>query len=236
MYRLLRAHGAMKHRRATKPPAHARPRELVATDKNQVWTWDITYLPSFVRGRFFYLYAVLDLFSRKLVAWRVEERECSSIASALIDRACAREGIRRGQLTLHADNGTSQRSATLHARLEALGVARSFSRPGHSNDNPFVESLFATLKRRPTSKPLRFESVDEARASIEAIVRWYNDTHLHGSIGFVTPNARHEGRHRQILERRRVVLEAARRANPERWSRQIRSLDPIDVVVLNPAA
>lgn len=235
MYRILRSIDGMKHRRTSMPPAQ-RPRELVSTDKNEVWTWDITYLPSFVRGRFFYLYAVLDLFSRKIVAWRVEERESSDLAAALFDEACAREGVARGQLTLHADNGPSQRSGTLHALLEALGVARSFSRPAHSNDNPFVESLFATFKGRPHSRPLRFATVEEARVHVDTFVRWYNEQHLHSSIGFVTPSDRHEGRHRAILEQRRRVLEAARAGHPERWTEGIRTLDPIDSVVLNPAA
>ncbi|MBL8769168.1 MAG: IS3 family transposase [Planctomycetes bacterium] len=236
MYRVLREQDAMKHRGATKPPTLKRPRELAATAPNQVWTWDITYLPRTIRGSFFYMYAAVDLFSRKIVGWRVEERESGTLACDLIEQAACREGIQRGQLTLHADNGGPQRGATLHVLLESLGIERSFSRPSQSNDNPFIESLFKTLKYRPQRGRMCFESVGEAREFFAALVDWYNHRHLHSAIRFVSPDDRHRGRDRELLDKRRRVLEVAKAAHPERWSRGIRDLDPVEVVVLNPAA
>ncbi len=236
MYRVLSDAEAMKHRSPARPPMLQRPRELIAEAPNQVWTWDVTYLPTTTRGRFFYAYVVTDLFSRKIVGWRVEQSESSSQATRLIEGAACREGIIRGQLTLHADNGAPQRSNALHVFLDSLGIDRSFSRPGQSNDNPFIESLFRTLKYRPQRGRMCFRSVEHAREFFAQLTDWYNHRHLHSAIGFVSPDDRHHGRHRDILERRRIVLEAARAARPERWSRKIRDLDPVNVVVLNPAA
>jgi putative transposase len=236
IYRLLRTQQALRHRAAWQSPHHSHPRELVATAPRQVWTWDITFLQSRIRGRFFYLYVVLDLFSRKIIAWCIEEFQSGAIAARLLDRACASEGIRRGELSLHADNGGPMRSGHLLALLQQLGVATSFSRPGCSDDNPFIESLFRTLKYRPESGDLRFRSLDEARALIARLVHWYNAEHLHSAVGFVTPDQRHRGEDRRILEQRRRVLDEARRLRPERWAASLRNLTPVDRVVLNPTS
>ena len=235
-YRVLREEGQMHHRERSSPPVHARPRELVATGPNQVWTWDITYLLSSVKGVYFYLHLVLDIFSRKIVGWAVHDEENGEHAGELIMAACRREGISRGQVKLHQDNGAPMRCGTFKALAETLGVLMSFSRPHVSNDNPFVEALFRILKYRPEYPDRPFESREQAEAFIARFVHWYNHENLHGNIRFVTPAARHAGQDREILARRAAVYEAARQRNPERWSRSTRNWSPVTKVVLNPAA
>ena len=150
-YRILREVDEVKHRETSRPPTpRTRPRELVATGPNQVWCWDITYLPSPVRGSYYYLYLILDVWSRKLVGWTVEDRESAEHATRLFQGVCAREAIQPGQITLHSDNGGPMKAAMLLAWLEQLGVARSFSRPSVSNDNPYAESVIRTTKSRPS--------------------------------------------------------------------------------------
>jgi len=233
-YRVLREAGQVHHREQSRPAAHARPRELAATAPNQVWSWDITYLPSPVKGVFFYLYLVLDVFSRKIVGWEVYPNESADNARLLISRTCSDEGVQRDQVSLHQDNGAPMKCGTFLALLQTLGVAPSFSRPGVRDDNPFVESLFRTLKYRPEYPNRPFVSLEAAREYIGRFVHWYNCQHLHGEIRFVTPTARHEGADVAILERRKVVYERARARRPDRWSRSTRDWSPIDRVVLNP--
>lgn len=233
-YRVLRSEGQVQHREPSRPATHSRPRELAATRPNQVWTWDITYLRSSVKGVHFYLYLVLDIFSRKIVGWDVHESESAEHARDLIARTCRREGVERDQVALHQDNGAPMKCGTFLALLQTLGVAASFSRPGVSDDNPFIEALFRTLKYRPEYPDRPFASVDAARQCIERFVHWYNTQHLHGEIRFVTPQTRHAGQDAAILERRRRVYERARARRPERWSRGIRNWKPIQRVVLNP--
>jgi transposase InsO family protein len=235
-YRVLKANGQMRHRERAQPPTHARPRELVATRPNEVWSWDIAYLRAPLRGTFFYLYLVLDVFSRKIVGWDVNESESAAHAGELVARACQEEGVRRDQLALHQDNGAPMKCGTFLALLEALGVAASFSRPGVSDDNPFVEALFRTLKYRPSYPERPFASLEEARSFIARFVDWYNTQHLHGSIRFVTPAARHAGLDAAILARRQRVYESARKNRPERWSRSTRDWSRISSVILNPTA
>ena len=235
-YRVLREEGQMHHRERSSPPVNARPRELVATGPNQVWTWDITYLLSSVKGVYFYLHLVLDIFSRKIVGWAVHDEENGEHAGELITAACRREGIDRGQVVLHQDNGAPMRCGTFKALVEALGVAMSFSRPHVSNDNPFVEALFRILKYRPEYPDRPFESREQAEAFITRFVDWYNNRHLHGNIRFVTPAARHAGHDREILARRADVYEQARRHHPERWSQSTRNWSPVTEVILNPDA
>lgn len=235
-YRVLRAEKQVHHRERSRPAIHSRPRELVATQPNQVWSWDITYLLSPVKGVYFYLHLVMDIFSRKIVGFEVHLTESAETASELIANACRREGVNRGQLALHQDNGSPMKAGNFLALLQLLGVAPSFSRPGVSDDNPFVEALFRTLKYRPEYPDDPFASIEAAREFIGRFVHWYNTQHLHSNIRFVTPAARHAGEDRTILARRARVYEQARARRPERWSKSTRNWSPVEQVVLNPKA
>lgn len=235
IYRLLREHGQLAHRAASRAPqARSRPGELVATAPNQVWSWDITYLPSPLRGAFHYLYMVMDIFSRKIVGWAVHDAESSLHAAALIRGACRAEGIAGSPLVLHSDNGGPMKGATMLATLQELGVSHSFSRPSVSNDNPFSESLFRTTKYRPEYPDRPFASLDEARSWCVWFVRWYNHEHRHSGIRYVTPDQRHTGAEMAVLEQRERTYQRARSRSPQRWSKDVRNWSRVDVVRLNP--
>ena len=235
-HRFLHEEGLLKRRGRAKTPSDRRPPPVkTATGPCELWSWDITYLATATRGTFFYLYVVLDVWSRKIVGWKVHTTESSEHAAALIDAACAAEGVGRDQLILHSDNGAPMKGATMLATLQALGVVPSFSRPRVSNDNPYSESAFRTLKYRPDYPSLPFATIEAASGWVAGFVDWYNNEHLHSGIRFVTPSDRHSGRHHDVLEGRRSVYEAARRLNPARWSGSIRNLDPVEAVILNPA-
>jgi putative transposase len=233
-YRVLQAEGQVHHRERSRPAVHSRPRELVATRPNEVWSWDITFLRSPVKGVYFYLYLVMDIFSRKIVGWDVHRDESAEHARELIAETCRREAVQRDQVALHQDNGAPMKCGTFLALLQSLGVAASFSRPGVSDDNPFVEALFRTLKYRPEYPDRPFASLEAGRDFIERFVHWYNTQHLHGEIRFVTPEARHAGQDLAILERRQRLYERARARRPDRWSRGLRNWSPVERVVLNP--
>lgn len=234
-YRLLRVTNQLKHRGRSRSPTHRhKPNELVATGRNETWSWDITYLKSSVRGVFYYLYIVMDVWSRKIVAWAVYAVEASENAAALMAKAYLQEGVVPGSLALHSDNGGPMKGATLLATLQRLGVATSFSRPSVSNDNPYSESLFRTLKYRPVFPSEAFETIEKATEWVAKFVQWYNTVHLHSAIRFVTPNDRHNGRDVVILKDRKVTYEMARARHPERWSRNTRNWEPVKEVVLNP--
>lgn len=235
-YRILKEHDQLHHREPSRPALHSKPRELVATGPNQVWCWDITYLLTSVKGSFFYLHMVMDVFSRKIVGFDVHRSESAEHAGELIAAACKREGVQREQVSLHQDNGAPMKCGTFLALLQGLGVAASFSRPGVSNDNPFIEALFRTLKYRPEYPDGPFASLEAAREFIARFVHWYNTQHLHSDIRFVTPENRHAGKDHAILERRKRVYEHARTRRPERWTRSTRNWTPIERVVLNPQA
>lgn len=236
MYRILREEKQLAHRERTRPRTSRRPDPKLAHGPGEVWTWDITYLRSTIRGSFFYLYLILDIWSRKIVGWSVHNRELSDHAAALITRACLAEGISPSDLlVLHADNGGPMKGSTMLSTLQRLGVVPSFSRPHVSDDNPYSESLFRTLKYRPEYPERHFDSVDQARDWVEGFVRWYNHEHRHSSIRFVTPVQRHTGEEKEILERRRQTYQAAHERHPERWSGSCRNWSAIDTVVLNPA-
>ena len=237
-YRVLHAHGQAHRRGRARPPQEPRevPR-LKAEGPNEIWSWDITYLHTSVRGVWLYLYLVIDVWSRKIVAWDVAEREDSQIAADLVSRACLRERISKGRphpLILHADNGNAMRAATLESRLEELGVLRSFSRPRVSNDNPFSESLFRTVKYRPDYPRRPFQSVQEACGWVAAFVDWYNHRHRHSGIRFVTPDQRHSGEALAICRHRAQVYEQARQRHPRRWSRSTRCWRQPEVIWINP--
>jgi len=235
IYRLLRRQDMQKHREPSRPgTARHRPDEHCAICANQVWSWDITYLRGPIRGSFYYLYMVEDVFSRKIVGSIVHETECNELGSDLMLEICAREGISPDELVLHSDNGSPMKGATILATLQRLGVATSFSRPRVSDDNPYSESLFGTLKSRPGVPAGAFASLHDARAWVERFVAWYNTEHRHSALRFVTPEQRHQGHDRALLANRERVYEAARQRHPERWSGDLRNWSPIDSVVLNP--
>lgn len=234
-YRILREEDLLARRGRARAPTSQPPTELRATGPGQVWSWDITYLRSSVTGMFFYLYLFIDVWSRKIVAHDVHEVECTELASEMLEQALAREGLGDVGLFLHADNGSPMKGATLKATMERLGVIPSYSRPHVSDDNPYSESLFRTLKYRPEYPRKPFDSCDEARAWTAGFIDWYHHDHLHSGIGFVTPLDRHEGRSEDILEARRAVYEAARRRHPERWaSGRTRAWEAPQEVLLNP--
>jgi len=234
LYRILRAEDQLAHRGKAKPASRQRPQPLVATGPNQVWTWDITYLPTTVRGVFFYLYLILDLFSRKIVGWEVHACESAAHAAELFRQSYLREGVDGARLILHSDNGAPMKGATMLATLQRLGVMPSFSRPSVSNDNAFSEALFRTLKYTPAYPGEPFEDLDAARAWVARFAPWYNEQHLHSAIQFVTPGQRHRGEDTELLRRRVEVYEAARARNPIRWSGDIRNWEPVGPVSLNP--
>ena len=234
-YRILRAEKQVSHRRSERPTqARTKPRAVCATAPNQLYSWDITYLPSLIRGQFFYLYLFVDIFSRKIVGWQAYEEESSALASELLRDLCRCEGVQSKQLILHSDNGSPMKGSTMLATMQQLGVMPSFSRPSVSNDNPYSESLFKTLKYRPQYPLKPFADVIEARQWISGLVEWYNHEHCHSAISFVTPVQRHEGLDEQLLNNRKAVYEAAYAKNPERWTGSTRNWQRIEKVHLNP--
>jgi len=233
IYRKMRRRGMVHHRQRSRPPAK-RPRALTATGPGQVLSWDITYLRGPVRGAFFYLYLVVDIWSRMIVAAEVHEVECGELAAAMIESACITNARSSTSMWLHSDNGAPMKSAHLLATLRQLGISPSFSRPRTSNDNPYSEALFRTLKYRPSYPSRPFASLEAARAWVDRFVRWYNEEHRHSAINHVTPQERHEGRELEVLAQRKRVLEEAQARHPERWTGAIRNCDSIRVVCLNP--
>jgi len=235
LYRLLREVGQLTHRGLTRPPRKvSKPRALVATQPDQIYCWDITYLPAPVRGMHFYLYLFVDIFSRKIVGWQVYDSESAEQASHLLRDICKRMGIPEGQLTVHSDNGSPMKGETMIATMQRLGVAHSRSRPSVSNDNPYSESLFRTLKYRPHLPLNPFKDLLHARSWVAELVNWYNFEHRHSAISFVTPTQRHAGIDRPILINRAAVYAAAREKHPSRWTGQARDWSHIGEVHLNP--
>ena len=234
IYRILRAADQLGHRGRAKPRTVRHVDAHEATGPNQVWSWDITYLLSSVRGRFFYLYLVEDVWSRRIMGFEVHAEESMNSAASLIRATCASAGVDPRGIVLHSDNGGPMRGSTMLATLQHLGIVASFSRPSVSDDNPYIESLFRHLKYRPEYPHKPFESVEQARAWVTGFVGWYNGEHRHSGIRFVTPNERHEGREGGVLANRATVYERARRKNPGRWSRRTRNWSPIAAVFLNP--
>jgi transposase InsO family protein len=234
IYRILRAEGQGAHRGRAKPRTVRTVDEHVATAANQVWSWDITYLLSSLRGRFFYLYLVEDVWSRRIVGFEVHEEETMEASAALVRATCTAENVDPNGLVLHSDNGGPMKGSTMLATLKHLGIVASFSRPSVSDDNPFIESLFRTLKYRPEYPHKPFDTIEAARTWVAAFVAWYNAEHRHSGIRFVTPDERHHGRENAVLTNRVRVYERARRRHPNRWTRGIRNWTPAPAVFLNP--
>jgi putative transposase len=234
-YRVLRE-ADQQHRRgrAQVPRQVPKPRGFKAEAPNQVYSWDITYLAAAIRGTFYRLYLIEDIFSRKIVGWEVHEEEKAEHASVLIRKTCLAEGITEAGLVLHADNGGPMKGATMLATLQRLGVVPSFSRPSVSDDNPYSESLFRTLKYTPAYPNKPFESLSAAREWVHRFVQWYNEEHRHSAIRYVTPAQRHRGEDAAILAARKKLYEAAKQAHPERWSGDTRNWTPVKEVWLNP--
>lgn len=236
-YRILHEEKMQNHRgRSREPGKHGKPTSFCATAPNQVWTWDITYLHGAVKGLFYYLYLIVDLYSRDIVGWEVWEEESADHASDLIRRSCIAQGrLTTEPLVLHSDNGSPMKGATMLETLYALGITPSNSRPRVSNDNPYSESLFKTLKYRPNYQPNGFATVNEARDWCRLFVDWYRHEHHHSGIKFVTPAERHAGKSEEILSHRHDVYEAAKSAHPERWNdRDTRDWTDVKEVYLNP--
>lgn len=234
-YRVQQRHALRRRPQTIQRGTSTRARTLhTASGPNQVWSWDITWLPTLVRGRYLYLYLMMDVWSRRIVGWTVEERERADLAAALFRRICDAEKLDPRGLVVHSDNGNAMRGATMVATLQALGVVPSFSRPHVSDDNPYSEALFRTLKHTPAYPARPFADRADAARWVARFVPWYNGQHRHSAIRFVTPDQRHFGAENDILARRRDLYERARRANPERWTRGVRDWTPAGDVLLNP--
>jgi putative transposase len=218
MYRVLEQAGEVRERRdQLHHPVYQKP-QLLATGPNQVWSWDITKLLGPAKWTYFYLYVILDIFSRYVVGWMVADGESAELAKRLIGDSCRKQNVVPGQLTVHADRGTSMTSKPVALLLADLGVTKTHSRPHVSDDNPFSESHFKTLKYRPEF-PARFGSIQDARAFCQAFFPWYNLEHHHSGIGLLTPEILHYGRAEQLIRQRQQVLSQAYERNPGRFVR-----------------
>lgn len=234
-YRVLKRHKQLNHRGRAEPARQVpRPTSFTATGPNQVWSWDISYCPSVVRGQHWYLYLIMDIYSRKIVAWEVHEAESGELAKALVERALLAEGCWHRPPVLHSDNGAPMTSYTLKARLAELGLLMSYSRPRVSNDNPYSEALFRTVKYCPQWPAKGFKSLEAVREWMLDFVNGYNNEHLHSSLNYVTPASRHRGEDQARLDQRKVVYERAKQQNPRRWTGNTRNWDAAGSVSLNP--
>ena len=235
--RVLRAQGQTAHRGRAKTPKAVRPPTThIATEPRQVWCWDMTYLPAQVMGRWFYLYLILDLYSRKIVGWEVHDRDHADHAAHLVRRTALAEGMAAlaAKPVLHGDNGSTLKATTVLAMLNWLGVKPSYSRPRVSDDNAYAEALFRTAKYRPEFPARGFADLDEARTWAAGFVGWYNVDHRHSGIRYVSPAQRHAGDDHAILAARHALYCQARELNPARWSGNTRNWSPIGAVTLNP--
>ena len=205
-----------------------------ADGPNQVWVWDITWLPTTVKGRYFYWYMFKDVYSRKLVIGDVYEAETSELAARLLDKACLREKTAGKPLVLHSDNGAAMKGVTMLAAMQDLGVVSSFSRPRVSNDNAYAEALFRTAKYCPMWPERPFEALEDARLWVQKFTGWYNEEHRHSGLKYVTPAQRHNGQCEALLARRRTLYAEAKARNPNRWTADVRNWKIEDAVFLNP--
>ena len=233
-YRVMKAAGQGQRRGRTKQPRRRPLTTHQADGPNQVWCWDITWLPTTVKGRFFYWYMMKDIYSRKLVVNEVHDNESSEHAAHLLARGCLREQTAGRPLVLHSDNGTAMKGANMLAAMYQLGVVPSFSRPRVSNDNAYAEALFRTAKYCPLWPERPFDTLEEARIWVMQFVSWYNEQHRHSGLKYITPNERHRGEATALLVQRTAVYQAARTRYPQRWSAGIRNWKLDDIVYLNP--
>jgi putative transposase len=235
MYRIMRQENLLNHRGRSRLPREPRhPPMLEATGIHKVLAWDITLLPGPVHGQFYYLYMVIDVWSRRILGVEVHERESGELAKHFFDRVCRDEGISSGSTAiLHSDNGAPMRSTTLAAKLLEHGIERSFSRPRVSNDNAYAESLFRTMKYHHSYPLRRFRDLLSVRTWADGFVHWYNTEHRHSGIQYVTPNQRHYGEAEGICRTRQETYEAARQKNPRRWSRSTRDWSQPQIVKVN---
>jgi putative transposase len=215
MYRILESNKQNIQRRQKQPGSYARP-ELLATGPNQLWSWDITKLKGPKKWTYYYLYKIMDVYSRVVVGWMVAYRESAELAGTLINETCRRQAIKTDQLTLHADRGSSMKSVTVAQLLADLGVTKTHSRPHVSNDNPYSESLFKTLKYRPDF-PECFGCIEDSRSFCRDFFNWYNKEHKHSGIAWLTPDDLHYGRADEIVLKRQMVMDDVYKKNPERF-------------------
>ncbi|MBM7562880.1 IS3 family transposase [Fusibacter tunisiensis] len=236
MYKVLKEYNMQHHRGLSKAPVKRSISTHYADGPNQVWMWDITYIPAGIKGKYHYLYLILDLYSRKIIAWEIYEKESAEYASKLVRRAfmCEHRTKDMKPLVLHSDNGSPMKGATLLETLIMLGVMPSNSRPRVSNDNAYAESVFKTLKYRPGYPRKGLSTIEDARNWVLQFARWYNQEHRHSGLNFLTPEQRHNGLGETVLANRKAVYEAAKLKNPNRWSRNTRKWDLEERVWLNP--
>jgi putative transposase len=234
MYRILEKEGEVRERRnQLRHPAYRKP-ELLATAPNQVWSWDITKLLGPAKWTYYYLYVILDIFSRYVVGWMIAGRESASLAERLIEETCHKQVVQPNQLTIHADRGSSMTSKPVAFLLADLGITKTHSRPHTSDDNPFSEAQFKTLKYRPDF-PQRFGSIEDARSFCQVFFGWYNQEHHHSGISLLTPHTVHHGHAHQILEARLDVLTRAYQGHPERFVKGAPIPTPLpEAVWINP--
>jgi transposase InsO family protein len=235
IYRIMRQEGLLNHRGRSRSPRQKREAPVLeASGVHQVLVWDITLLPGAVKGQYYYLYMVMDVWSRRILGVEAHEQETGDHARGFFARVIRDEGIDKDSATvLHSDNGAPMRSYTLAAKLAELGVKRSFSRPGVSNDNAFAESLFRTMKYHESYPHRRFRDLLSVRTWVDGFVDWYNNEHRHSGIKYVTPNQRHYGQAEEICNRRQQTYEKAREMNPRRWSRHLRDWSQPKKVQIN---
>lgn len=234
-YRVLHEAAQIKHRgRAKERKQVAKPTSYSANAANQIWTWDISYMPTKVIGQFYYLYMIEDIYSRKIVGTDVYEKETGEDAAKLLERTVLNEKCSQEHLVLHSDNGAPMKSQTLRSKMYELNLTSSYSRPRVSNDNPYSEALFRTVKYSPQWPTKGFESLEEARAWVRDFTQWYNHEHQHSRIRFITPTQRHQGEDEEVLNARHQLYLKMQQKNPRRWSKSTRNWKPIGSVLLNP--
>ncbi len=234
-YRVLKEHNQLKHRRKSKKPTKGKkPASHTATNSNQVWTWDITYLKRDIKGIFYYLYLIVDIYDRCITGYRVEENQSSKLAAGMVEDAVLKRGANTSNLVLHSDNGGPMKGSTMAITLDKLGIIKTFNRPSVSNDNSYSESLFKTLKYQLHNPLGAFHSLEEADKWAQDFIKWYNKEHLHSGIKYVTPNQRFTGEDKKILKERKKLYEKAMIKNPARWiNKSTKNWDRIETVFLN---
>ena len=235
-HRILKEAKQMEHRgHSRQPGSNAKPGECQADKPHQVWSWDITYLPTLVKGVFLFLYLFMDIYDRSIVGWEVHENQDADLASDVLRKTRLSQQLPvEHEIILHSDNGSPMKGSSMLATMQTLGVVPSFSRPSVSDDNPYSESLFKTLKYVPNYPRKPFESIEAARQWVSGFVKWYNNDHRHSALKYVTPMQRRTFQDMHILESRKRVYARAKELHPERWSRGIRNWEHEPVVLLNP--